>query len=779
MLDTASAIWWNGWNSPGWTTVNLPHDFSIGQQRDPATLAGPGNGYFPGGVGAYEKVLPVLGEWSGRTVVLEFEGVYGYTTVWVNRHMVAQHPYGYSGFHCDLTPYLVAGTENTIRVLVNNSALPNSRWYSGSGIYRHAWLLVGDSVHVVPEGIQISTPTASRDASTVTVQTTLANRSMATARVALQTTVLADGVEVASIETVLEAIAGTTAEVGQILVVSPTELWSPEHPYLYTVRSEVMREHVLIDSVETRLGIRDIRFDAQHGFRLNGEAVKLRGGCVHHDCGLLGAASYDRAEARKIELLKACGFNAVRCAHNPPAPAFLDACDRQGLLVIDEAFDCWREGKTANDYSVHFAEWWQRDLAAMVLRDRNHPCVVLWSIGNEIGERDGRSDGYGYARKLADFVRQLDKTRAVTSALCELSAELASPAVFPAGAVEDEAADPWGSRTSRFAAPLDVVGYNYLQQRYEQDGNRFPGRIICGTESFPKDAFDCWNLVERLPFVIGDFVWTGLDYLGEAGIGIVRYDGQKRWLGEYPWHQAFCGDIDICGFRRPQSYYRDCVWGRASAPYIAVHNPEHYGRIADPSRWSWPDVRSSWTWPGFDNRPIVIDLYCPTGDVELFVNGTSLGRKPAGKANRYIATYETVYVQGELEAVGYDGDTECARTVLRTVGEPASVRLTPDRRELEAASGDLSYVTVELLDAAGDVVPHQAPAVRVVVYGVGALVAVGSSNPISEEPYTGDQRRFSDGRAMAVVRTTGEPGDITVAAYVDGLPVAETHLVAK
>lgn len=719
----------------------------------------------------YEKTLFIPEEWKGRKVLLEFEGVYMNAVVHFNGNIVAKHPYGYTSFLCDLTPYLLYGRDNKISVFVNNSALPNTRWYSGSGIYRHVWLLVGEKVHIPPWGVYVTTPKVSFEAATVSVRTTVENDSSAAADVTVRSTLLAaSGSEVAKGEVKLSVPANSSAEAAQVLEVISPELWSQDNPYLYVLRSEIIRGGAVIDKTETKVGIRSISFDAKSGFKLNGVPIKLRGGCVHHDCRLLGAAAYDRAEERKVELLKASGYNAVRCAHNPPSPVFLDACDRLGMLVIDEIFDCWREAKVLNDYSVYFEEWWQRDLTSMVLRDRNHPCIIMWSIGNEIPELTGFSEGYALARKLADAIRKLDNTRAITSALTEF---LLYPLVSTSGA-DPERRIPeelWIEHSSKFAEPLDVVGYNYMLHRYESDGKNFPNRIICGTESFPNMVYEIWDAVERLPYVIGDFVWTAIDYLGEAGIGRVSYDETDfSFLGRYPWHQAFCGDIDICGFKRPQSYYRDCVWGVSKAPYIAVHKPENYGKKPRISLWGWPDVVSSWTWPGYEGKPTVVDVYSTNSEVELLLNGRSLGRKPAGKANRYIASFEVVYEPGELVAIGYEKGVEVSRTVLRTAGRPAKIRLKPDRDVLKAEFRDLSYVTVELMDAADNVCHNANDNVYFTVYGVGSIVAVGTGNPVSEEMYVGNQRRVHEGRAMVVVHSNGEPGEIVLTATADGVP---------
>jgi beta-galactosidase len=751
--------------------VDLPHDFSIAGPRDPLTPAGVSNGYFPGGLGCYKKTLFIPEDWRGKRLVLEFESVYMNATVRLNRHLAGRHVYGYTGFFCDITPFVDYSCDNVLSVDVNNSAVPNSRWYSGAGIYRHVWLSVRDSVHIAPWGVYAVTREANCENAVLKIQTALLNEGTDTANVRLRTTLQdADGGLAAAAETAVTLTAGESLEQQQTLAVPAPTLWSPDQPYLYTLKSQLVRGDEVIDETETGIGIRTLSFDAKQGFLLNGVETKLKGGCVHHDNGLLGAAAYDRAEERKAELHKQNGFNAVRCAHNPPSPAFLDACDRLGLLVIDEAFDTWRESKNPNDYGMYFDNNWKDDLAAMIRRDRNHPSVILWSTGNEILERDGRSGGYQTARVLADFVRALDPTRAVTNALCPI------PRVNDKAELGGDEEDSWGLLTEQFAAPLDVVGYNYLRHRYASDAIRYPDRVICGTETYPSQAFDYWEETQRLKHVIGDFVWTSMDYLGEAGLGRVWYGERDGYLGKYPWLTAFCGDIDICGNKRPQSYYRDCVWGISGAPYIAVLSPARYGETPGMTLWGWPEVTPSWEWPGQEGKPVCIDIYSADDEVELLLNGRSLGRQPVGKASRYIAVFETVYEPGELVAVGYKNGIETGLTVLRTPGKPMELRLSPDRNVLEQMPGDLSYIAVEIVDDEGSLVRSADQTLTFAVSGPGSLLAVGNADPKSEEAFTGSCRSTFEGRALAVVRADGAPGDITLSVFAEGLTAAEATL---
>ncbi|MEN4100931.1 MAG: glycoside hydrolase family 2 TIM barrel-domain containing protein, partial [Anaerolineaceae bacterium] len=476
-------------------------------------------------------------------------------------------------------------------------------------------------------------------------------------------------------------------------------------------------------------------------------------------------AAYARADERKVEIHKANGYNAIRTAHNPPSPAFLDACDRLGMLVMDEAFDCWRTGKNPFDYHIVFDDWWARDIQSMVQRDRNHPSVIMWSIGNEVIERDGRSDGVNIANRLAEEVKRHDATRPVTAAIC--------------GAWDQQRV--WQDTDGVFAA-LEVGGYNYQWQQYRPDHERHPQRIMVGTESFPLEAFENWQSVLELPYVIGDFVWTSLDYLGEAGIGREHYAGENApFLPGWPWHQAYCGDLDLCGFKRPQSFYRDIVWERGEPLYLAVHAPIPAGQTPTVSRWGWPDEWECWNWPGSEGDHLRVQVYSRSEEVELWLNGRSLGRKPAGKPQRLIAQFDAVpYEPGELKAVAYDGGAVTATRLLRTTGAPAALRLTPDRAQLQAGlrhgTADLSYVMVEVVDAHGQVVPNADPLLQFSLSGPGEIIAVGSGNPTTTEPYVGSQRKAFRGRALVVVKASGQAGTINLAAAADGMPMTSAQI---
>jgi len=766
-----------------WKPVNLPHDAMIGKPRSANNPGGGNVGFFPGGLVNYRKKVSIPEEWRGQSIQLEFEGVYMNAEVSVNNQPVCLHPYGYTSFIVDITPYLLYGKENVIGVVVNNTAQPNSRWYSGTGIYRHVWLRSGGPVYIQPWGVFVTTPVVSRGTSVVQVNTELAGVNSLEGAVLRNTILDASGTQVAQVETFTRLDA-----VQQTLLVNGARLWSIEEPNLYTLRSEVLVDSSVVDSEITTFGIRSITMDAEHGMRLNGAPLKLKGGCIHHDHGPLGAAAFDRAEERKVELLKSAGYNALRSAHNPPSPALLAACDRLGFLVLDETFDSWTSAKTPNDYHLYFKEWWQRDTASMVKRDRNHPSVFLWSIGNEIPEGLGSPAGAALAQGQADLVRSLDPTRPVTSALLgdifamtEGASEGDMGSFFSLPPVPEELEkDRWAMATAPFCKALDVVGYNYQCNRYEVDGKKFPQRVIAGTETWGHMAYEFWTETARLSHVIGDFIWTAIDYIGEAGFGKIWVDEKPVGMGAaYPYHLYGCGDFDLCGVKRPQSYYREQLWGLRSAPFIAVFDPQLYGKNIAFTPWAWEPALDTWTFPGQEGKPVQVHVYSSDDEVELFVNNQSQGRKPAGAVVKNKTRFDVVYQPGTIEAVGYKSGKETGRHKLVTSSAPAALRLVPDQDAIKADVGSIAYVDITVEDQAGVLVRHIEPEISVEVSGPGVLIAIGTGNPTSEEMYVGDHRKAYLGHLMAVVRSTGQPGEITLTARTEGLPPARTQLQAK
>ncbi|MFO7670478.1 MAG: glycoside hydrolase family 2 TIM barrel-domain containing protein [Bacteroidales bacterium] len=752
-----------------WRSLDLPHDWSIedipgsGSPLDPEAVGGINTGYFRGGTGWYRKTFDLPADLKGSRLSILFEGVYMDATVWINGSLLGNHPYGYTSFWYDITDQLVFGEENCIAVKVRNEGR-NSRWYSGSGIYRHVWLTVTEPVHIPHWGTSVTTPLTGEDTATVLVINEIVNQGEKAESLTVKTSIVnPGGIEEAFREDKVEIAAGAAIQLSQQIGITSPGLWSPESPSLYRAITSVEGgKSRLLDRVETPFGIRSITL-SQEGFFLNGENVILKGGCMHHDNGPLGAAAYDRAEERRVELMKASGFNSIRCAHNPPSTAFLEACDRIGMLVIDEAFDMWRRPKNEQDYHRFFDESWESDVASMVKRDRNHPSVIMWSIGNEIPER-AEPEGVETAKMLAQFVRELDPTRPVTSAVNGLNPDK----------------DPYFS-------VLDVSGYNYAfggdhgrKSVFETDHERVPGRIMYNAESYPLTAFGAWMDVLDHPYVIGDFVWTGFDYLGEASIGWLGYPHEGSF---YPWNHAFCGDIDICGIKRPQSYYRNVLWGSGEQLSIFVKPPvpsfpENPDRIHW-SKWHWQDVVDCWNWPGHESKPLDVEVYSAYDRVELFLNNESLGIRTTNRETEWIGRWSVPYQPGTLKAFAYRGSQVADSCVLTTESAPSKITMVADRSEIQAGGQDLSYISVEIVDRSGMRNSTAENLIHFELEGEGTIQAVANSNPMSAESYQQPYRKAFRGRCLVVVKSGRYPGEITLTATSEGLDPATIQLVTN
>ena len=750
-------------DAAAWRTLDLPHDWSIEGKIDPQNPTGGSGGFFPAGVGWYRRSFAVPDAWSGRRGIVEFEGVYMNATVYINGEVLGTHPYGYTSFFHDLTGRLKPGANNVLAVRVDQSRHRNSRWYAGSGIYRHVWLNVTGPVRVAPWGVFVTTPEVSAARAKVSVKTRVANDSGAPSKVALRTVFYGpSGAAAGQSDTNATLDPRQSVEVNQEIVIEKPALWSPESPNLYRAVTRVMEDGKAVDEVATPFGVRSVGWSAEKGFLLNGKPVKMTGGGVHHDNGPLGAAAFDRAEERRVQILKQSGFNAIRAAHNPPSPAFLDACDRLGMLVMDEAFDCWSRGKNQFDYSVAFKDWWQRDIDAMVLRDRNHPSVAMWSIGNEIPER-GEPLGAQEAKMIADYLRSLDRTRPITSALNFV---------------------PNWPNTDGFYSALDLAGYNYNLENHAADHKRAPSRLMVCTESFAQTTFDYWALVNDFPYIVGDFVWTAIDYLGESGLGRWYYRDPKDTSREaygapYPCHGADCGDIDICGHRKAIAHYRNIVWNRGEKLYLGVRQPAPEGRELYVTRWGVYPVYQSWTWPGMEGKPLEVEVYSRAEAVRLYLDGKPIAQKHTTREERFKAHFSVPYAPGVLKAVAIQGGKPLAETVLRTVGDPVRVRLTADRTQLRANGQDLAFLTVEVVDANGQPHPNAEHQVTFTLKGPGTVAAVGSGDMTSEEPYQGNQRKLFHGKALVVVRTSRTAGALTLTASAPGLKEDAVQIASR
>jgi beta-galactosidase len=763
-----------------WRKLDLPHDWSL-EDLPAAELTAAGGaatgavgpfhpgltagkhftGHTVGGVGWYRKHFDLPAD--VRRVAIEFDGVYVNAQVWINGQWLGVHPHGYTSFEFDLTPHLNPdGKGNVLVVQVRNEGR-NSRWYSGSGIYRHVWLTTTPQVHIPTGGVSITTPEVTPQQARVKIAVEVKNDESTLREATLRVGVLdGSGTRLVSSPTSHRIEAGQTRVAECFIDVPNPQLWAPDTPAMYTAEIGVVAEGQVVDQLAVPFGIRTIAFDAERGFLINGGEVELRGGCVHHDNGPLGAMAIDRAEQRRVELLKSNGFNAVRSSHNPPSQAFLDACDQLGLLVIDEAFDQWNKSKEGNEQDYHrdFNEWCERDIAAMVRRDRNHPSVIMWSVGNEIPEQFQPGDT---GRRLRNEVLKHDATRPITQAISTDWGEVIRN---------------WDRLSDPAFEHLDIAGYNYLGDKYESDHTRHPQRVMYGSESFPKDALRYWLLVEQHPYVVGDFVWSAFDYLGEAGLAHSLTSRQKdSFFMSWPWCVAWCGDLDLCGFKKPQSFYRDVVW-RRSLLETFVHEPLPPGETEVLSWWAWPKESASWNWSGHEGAPLQVSVYSRCERVRLLLNGKPLGEQPVSEATQLAARFEVPYEPGELLTQGLVGDKVVAQTRLETTGPPVGIRLSADRSPIGADRNDLAYVTVEIIDAAGRRTPHTEATIRFTVSGVGELAAQGSGAPNAPASYRAPQRRTFQGRCLAILRPTGGAGEIVLRAEAEGLQSAQLSVRA-
>ena len=733
-------------------TVDLPHDWDIFEGPNSGKGAtGTGGGWFEAGKGEYKKEFRVESlELRDKLVKLHFEGVYQKAEVFVNGQKAGQHHYGYTPFTVDVTKFLYKDKrENEVVVKVNNSEQPNCRWYSGSGIYRHVWLETMPAFHIAENGIFVTTPELSADKAKVQLEVTVQNESDNNQKGIVV-------VEGRHQEVSLKA--GESKAVTFTYDINNPKLWSPESPYLYVVQAKLVSQlPPLVSQYSTKFGIRSFSFDAENGFVLNGKKVLINGACVHHDDGVLGARAFDDAEIRKVRQMKEAGFNLIRTSHNPTTRAFLDACDSIGMLVIDEAFDGWRTQKNPHDYSIVIDSCFRQDIHAMVLRDRNHPSVISWSIGNEVIERKDIRVVYT-ARQMKQAIHEYDKTRPVTEALCAWDRDW-------------EIYDP-------HAEVLDVVGYNYMLFKHAGDHERDPKRIIWQTESYPRDAFSNWAVVNDFPYVVGDIVWTGLDYLGESGIGRNYYKGEREgesWIkgGQPEWHGAPCGDVDITGWRKPISHYREMLWNEDTPLYMAVKEPNGYHGEIHTTMWSvWP-TWESWTWTGWEGKPVDVEVYTHQPEVKLYLDDQLIGTKQVSRDSEFKAVFSVPYKAGTLRA-----EAGGKSVTLKTAGKPARLRLTPDRTVMTADGQSLTFVTIEVLDKYDTPVPEAAIDCEATVNGAGTLSAFASADLKDTEPYTSPRVKTWNGRALLVVRSTQKKGSVNV-TIKSSLPTASLTLKSK
>ena len=762
--------------------IMIPHDAMIEQPANPNSFNGGNTGYRDGDIYTYVKLLDIPKNAKEKTLFLKFEGVYNNALVYVNGQLAGKNMLGYSVFYVALNSFLNYGQVNEIRVQARAGAMTNSRWYSGAGIYRDVYLVEGGDVFVHPDGVQIKTEDADETVGIVVVGTELKNRRMLSARCKVEQQILDDsGLVVAADIAHVTLFENEDRKLSQRIAIVNPKLWDADHPNLYTCLTKVWDGAVLVDESTTTFGIRTLQVDAKRGFRVNGKVVKLRGACIHHDSGLLGAATYDDAQLRQIMKLKEAGFNAVRMAHHPMAPAMLKACDVVGMYVMDEACDMWDRCKSNYDYGLFFNEWWKTDVELMVRKDYNHPSVVMYSVGNEIPEI-GTDQGAKTCADMCEHIKSLDNTRYTLASVNGIfAAGDGIPQIVADIAAGDGLADNVNvnnfmaivdakldqvvnhplvsNRLEMACASTDIAGYNYMTARYEPDGIDYPNRIIVGSETYPPEIARNWDIMEHCNHVIGDFTWTGWDYIGEAGIGIPAYDwGEGGFGAHFPCQLAYCGDIDITGFRRPTSYFREIVFGLRKEPYIAVQNPYKYGEFLIKTPWIMSDAVCGWDYPGCENKPVVVEVYAPGDEVELWVNGEFVGRKASGKTIGYVTLFETTYVPGTVTAVAYENGQEIGRFEVKTAGDKQKISLNTECYVGDEVSNkavsyeqELYYVTLELQDKEGCRVTGRDEKLAVEVEGA-IMLGFGSGNPKPLENFSEPVTTTYNGRAQIILK---------------------------
>ena len=780
-------LFWNSkdafalvWDIPDMAKkVQLPHDAMLESPSHEGSLNGGNTGFYDGGSYTYVKMYESKPGDRQRNIVLQFDGVYMNTFVYVNGQLAVNRPYGYSQFYAPISHLLKEEGENEIRVQVRNGAMANSRWYSGSGIYRDVYLLTSGPTYIKEESLHVVTENCSEKEATIKITANVVNKDFEGKELYVLYRIFDKAGNQVGTEKSFIFVKGGEEKLSSARIhLKNPKLWSEDTPGLYTVKAILLERDSEIDSDETTFGIRTLSLDVANGLRVNGKTVKLRGACIHHDSGILGAKTYAEVEYRRVKILKEAGFNAIRMAHHPAAPALLKACDELGMYVMDETFDMWTRAKSDYDYNLFFNDWWKEDVTAMVMKDYNHPSVILYSIGNEIPEI-GTNMGSSLAAEMSQLCHTLDSTRYTLAGINGVFAAGDSVPQITADVAGEVAATDDSVNVNDFmtimdkymdkivvhpcitavlkkaCAATDIAGYNYMTSRYALDAKEEPNRVMVGSETYPPEIATNWREIMKYPQVLGDFTWTGWDYLGEAGVGIPAYNwGEGGFGAKYPVKLAYTGDIDILGFRRPLSYYREIVFGRRTAPYIAVQDPNHYGENLIKTPWVMSDATSSWTFTGCENKPVIVEVYSNADEVELFCNGTSLGRKPVTVADNFRVLFETTYQPGTLKAVSFVSGKATGEYELTTA--TGNIRLKAEFDENTKENSDIVFVNLSLEDAAGNVFTDSDTEISIDLEGDGELLGFGSANPKSQEDYLGNKATTFGGRVMAIIRRTSK-----------------------
>lgn len=770
-----------------WRKLDLPHDWAIEGPFDEKYNARCGGLPFHG-TGWYRKHFTMKSSDAGKTVNVIFDGAMNESHVWVNGEFVGERPYGYVSFSYDISKYLkYDGSENVIAVRLTPKDL-SSRWYPGAGLYRNTWLTIDEAQHIPLWGTYVTTPTVTEKLSVVQIRTDVVNKDSKESKVTVNYNIVSpENKVVAKNSEEIVIAANSQSESGVWINVANPQLWDIDNPNLYTLQTEIVVNGEIKDYTATTFGIRSILFTTE-GFFLNGKQVRMNGVCLHHDNGALGTALYERADERKLQIMKEMGVNAIRTSHNPPAPEFLSLCDKLGLLVLDEAFDGWKMHKTENDYGLHFDEWSERDLSDIILRDRNHPSVIMWSIGNEILEQGFKNVGWKEAARLATICRNLDPTRPSTVGFNN----------YPA---------PYDFN---MAQQVDIVGMNYKPLGYEQIREKYPQMILYGSETssctssrgvyhLPIEKYNtheskqvtsydivgpAWayppdiefDAQEKNPFVLGEFIWTGFDYLGEP----TPYGGRDNstngyWNGDWPSRSSYFGAVDLCGIPKDRFYLYQSQWTTKPMIHLLPH----------------------WNWEGMEGEIIPVYAYTNCDEAELFVNGKSFGKKVKGKdlteikvgflryepksfKSKYRLSWDVPYEKGEIKVIGYKNGEKIVEEKIATAGKPAKITLSPDRKVIDADGKDLSYVTVRIEDKDGNLCPNADNMVNFSVSGCGDIIAVGNGNAATVEPFQADYRKAFYGQCMAIIKSDkNKAGNITITAKSKGLKSCKVEILSK
>ena len=770
--------------------VNLPDDAMIREERSKENKTASASAYFAGGKYIYTKIFDLSENETRQTLILEFEAVYQNATVFLNGRQVAEHPYGYTNFFVDITGKVIAGT-NELKVVADNADVPNSRWYSGSGIYREVHLYRSGSSYIRPEGLKVQIV----DLNTIHIFT--------------------DAVMQPDEKIVLEIFNDTgkivSSEGTDVTITIPdAHLWSAEDPYLYTCQATLLQGGTVIDTAKSSFGIRTLSW-GKDGFLVNSKSVLFRGACIHHDNGVLGACGFHDAECRRVRILKEAGFNAIRSSHNPISKAMLDACDQLGMYIIDEAFDMWLIKKNPYDYAGEtFSKWWKADIAAMISKDYNHSSVVMYSVGNEITEL-GLADGQEQARIMTEFCHTKDHTRPVTAGINLMLATMAGSKKSIYGTDEDGKVKDSGSGgldnapTSEFfnimmnkmgglinkaaktkkataiaeimSGIFDIPGYNYASSRYKIDARNHPEQATTGSETLPQTLYDNWQLVKSIPTMTGDFMWTGYDYLGESGIGTIQYKDKKTKQNADPGLiiSGGAGIIDICGKKRPEVGWSKIIWGLQKTPTIGVDPYTRTDYFQSLSMWRVTDAVESWSWEGCEGCKTNVTVYTSAPKAELYCNGKRIA---SAKVKECKAVFKRIeYVPGTLSAIVYDENgKEIDRAELFSAIGKTMIQLACDKQKIRSNGQDLCFIEVSLIGENGIIKASADQMLTVQVEGSGVLQGFGSAVPNTNENFTDGRYRTYHGRALIAVRAGYEPGEIKVTVKGEGLRDRETKI---